>query len=492
MLRIEGLTKSYLGVGTLFTDMSFSLGNNEKIGLVGANGCGKTTLLRIISGLETPDTGKVILDNETVKYLPQEIHLDKTLLVGEYLESLVTDIYTEMFIVDYWLNLFGISDIDHYKYLDQLSEGQKLKLYLLRMLIDKEMPSLSKNPILLLDEPTNHLDIEGILWFEQFIEDYEGICMIISHDRSFLNHTVSRIFEIDEEQLYVFEGNYDDYILGKQRWIEERAKQVHLQEVKREKLERLIGNSRKLASGKARGKAIEAAKKRLEREVLRNEVHLYEAKKVRDIKIQGEVHAKKRLLHVKDLDFAYTDEPIIKKSAMKVWGSDKIWLYGANGCGKTTFIKLLTGELQPKAGFVKWGDEVRYSYFSQNQAHLEMDSTVAEFFMAQTGVSYERSFGALDRFLFDKSFRNNKVRELSPGQRARLSFAIFAQQEYDLMILDEPTNHLDIPTKELIEKAIRDFGGAVIFISHDRYFVEEIRPNRTFTIKDGHVTEVFS
>ncbi len=491
MLRVDNLTKSYIGVGTLFTGLTFMLGNKEKVGLVGFNGCGKTTLLKIISGIEVQDFGNVTLDNETVKYLPQEIRLPEDQMVGEYLESLVNDVYTEMYIVDYWKSQFRISDIDQYKTLNQVSEGQKLKLYLLGLLIDKNTPSTNNSPILLLDEPTNHLDIEGILWFEEFIANYKGICIIISHDRSFLNNTVSKIFEIDEHGLSIYHGNYDDYLIGKEKAIEERAKRFHLQEMKREKLENLIESSHKLASGKAKSRAIRAAKKRLEREVLRNEISLYKSNFMNSIDIKGDVHAKKRLLHAKNISFAYDKDVIISNSSMKVWGSDKIWLYGANGCGKTTFIKLLTGELAPQAGEIKWSDDIKFSYFSQDQAHLDMDSTVAEFFMRSAGVSYERSFGALNKFLFDKSLRDNKIRELSPGQRARLSFAIFSQQEYDLMILDEPTNHLDIPTKELIEVAIRDFGGAVIFISHDRYFVEQVSPNRSMTIENSTLVETF-
>ncbi len=492
MLRVNELTKSYIGVGTLFEGISFMLGNREKIGLVGFNGSGKTTLFKILAGSEEADSGDIILDNETIRYLPQEINLPSNMFVGEFLESLINDIYSEMYIVDYWLSIFGLSDIDHYKTVEQISEGQKLKLYLISMLIDKVSPTVTKFPILLLDEPTNHLDIDGILWFEKFIHNYKGICIIISHDRSFLNNTVSKIFELDEQKLNIFEGNYDDYLEGKGRWIKDREKRLHLQEIKRDQLERLIENSRKIASGKAKSRAIRAAKKRLEREVLRHEIFEYDAHQIKSIKLSGEVHAKKRLLNVKDVYFGYGEEDIITNTSFKIWGQDKIWLYGANGSGKTTLIKLLTGELIPREGLIEWGDQIKFSYFSQNQTHLDKDARVAEFFMEASGVSYERSFGALDKFLFDKSFRNNKIGELSPGQRARLSFAIFAQQEYDMMILDEPTNHLDIHTKELIETAIRDYKGAVLFISHDRYFVEQIGPNRAFTIQDGSLVETYS
>ncbi len=496
MLRLDRISKSYSF--PLFEDVSFTVGNKEKIGLVGLNGCGKTTLFKIISGKEEPDRGSVILEDEAIALLPQEFDMSGEELVGEYLESLVPDQKTEMYLVKIILSKLGIADIDEYEPLNQLSEGQKMKLYLTKLLMGKQIERKSRNvvitpsnlsqhpPILLLDEPTNHLDIEGILWLESFLENYDGIVFCISHDRAFLNSVCTHIFEIDEQTIHQYTGNYDDYLEQKAERIEFRRQQFMRQERKRKQLENLISSARKISDGTKRGNAVEAAKKRLIREVLRNEIQLYTKKQIKEFSIAGSVHASKKMLSVKELSFSYpgTSKEIIKDSSQILFGGEKFWIYGPNGSGKTTFIKLLIGQLAGYRGSITWGPNVRFAYFSQNQAHLPRDEKVAAYFMKQTGIPFENSFGALNKFLFDKEQRDTVIGMLSPGQRARLSFAIFAQQNYDFLILDEPTNHLDIETKELIELALAEFAGNILLISHDRYFVKNVGPTRA-----GHFVE---
>ncbi|MBU0976315.1 MAG: ABC-F family ATP-binding cassette domain-containing protein [Patescibacteria group bacterium] len=481
MLKLEKVTKQYLDI--LFEDVSFLLGNNEKVGLVGLNGCGKTTMLRIITEEEKPDQGKVEIVNETIGYLQQEFEFEKDKLVGEFLEELVDDPYSEMYKVKIILTKLNLIEIDEFQYIRNLSEGQKMKLKLTELLI--------KEPtILLLDEPTNHLDIDGILWFEQFINEFIGICIIISHDREFLNNTVDRIFEIDEKSLYIFEGNYDDYLIGKKKFIKDRAQQFSFQERKRRRLENLINNARKISNGKQRGKAIKAAKTRLKREVLSKEINDYEERKVRKFGIAGFVHNSKKVIETCKLGFGYqSHKKIIQNTDFSIFGKERIWFYGRNGIGKTTFINLLRGELSPQTGIVSWGENISWTYFSQDQSHLGMEATVEEYFLKNTGIPYDKSFGALERFLFPKEFRNYKLKVLSPGQRARLSFCIFSQHKYDFLILDEPTNHLDIQTKEVIEQALSNFDGAMLLISHDRYFVSSIGINRTITLENRKIID---
>ncbi|MDD3647036.1 MAG: ABC-F family ATP-binding cassette domain-containing protein [Candidatus Dojkabacteria bacterium] len=484
MLKLEKVTKQYLDV--LFEDISFLLGDSEKVGLVGLNGCGKTTLLRIISGEENADQGKVEVVNEVIGYLQQEFTFPNDQLVGEFLENLVEDPYTEMYKVKIILSKLSFDDADEFQYIHTLSEGQKMKLKLAELLI--------KEPtILLLDEPTNHLDIEGILWFESFIKEFPGVCIIISHDREFLNNTVNKIFEIDEKSLNIFEGNYDDYLVGKQKFIEDRARQFSFQERKRERLENLINNARRISNGKKRGKAVKAAKKRLEREVVSNEINEYEEKRVKKFGLDGFVHNSKKVVEVEKLTFGYKkDKEILKDTDFSIYGKGKIWFYGRNGIGKTTFINLLRGKLQPSSGNISWGENITWTYFSQDQSHLDMDATVEDYFLKNTGIPYDKSFGALERFLFSKEFRNNKLKVLSPGQRARLSFCIFSQHKYDFLILDEPTNHLDIQTKEIIEDALSEFDGAILLISHDRYFVSSIGISRTITLTERKLLDTTS
>lgn len=491
MLRLENISKSYSRL--LFSEVSLTLGMEEKVGLVGLNGCGKTTLFKIISGEEDPDDGAIILTEESVALLPQVLDFQKGMLVGGFLEGLVGDPRSEMHRVNEILSRLGILEIDHYKEIAHLSDGQRMKLYMVSMIHDRQNASRhsSNSPILLLDEPTNHLDIEGILWLENFVNSYDGIMIIISHDRAFLNNVTDMIIEIDEHTLYKYSGNYDEFLEQKTERIELRRKQYVRQEKKREQLENLISRAMKIGDGKKRGRAVGAAKKRLYREVERDEVDLYKRKQIKEFGIAGSVHRTKKMLDVKSLEFAYEKgRPVVRDTDFLMLGGEKVWLFGPNGSGKTTFIKLLIGELKQNEGAIKWGNDVSFAYFSQDQSHMPMGEKVAQYFMDQTGVTFERSFGALDRFLFDKSQRDITIKMLSPGQRARLSFAVFAQKDYDFMILDEPTNHLDIETKELIEVALNEFQGNILLISHDRYFVESIEPDRAVTFKDGVLTQV--
>ncbi len=478
MIKGEKLTMEY--ARPLFTDISFILGNKEKVGLVGLNGTGKTTLLRIISGEETPLAGEIHLVNEKIAYLPQEfdLNIDGIDYLGEYLESLIDDPYSEIWKVNKILGKLEFGEIDEFKHISTLSPGQKMKLYLTKLLLDEPT-------ILLLDEPTNHLDIAGITEFEKFVKHFDGICIIISHDREFMNNTIDHVFEIDEETLKVYKGNYESFLEQKAWDIEDREKQYNLQEQKRKKLETLLANARKISDAKRRGKAVEAAKKRIEREVLRNEISTYEETRLQGLDIKGSVHQGKRILQIENLKFEYNEGfTVLENVNLEIYGSEKIWLLGPNGTGKSTLIKLLVGELKQNSGEIKWGNNLDWVYFAQENDFSNIDDKVQDYFFKMTQASWGSSFGILDKFLFDDELKNQSVKSLSPGQKARLTFAIFVQNQYQCLILDEPTNHLDIQTKEAIEQALREYEGAIILVSHDRYFAEQIEPTRVLTIKD--------
>lgn len=482
MLRVNNLSIEFSTV--LFNNISFSLGNKEKVGLIGLNGTGKTTLLRILAGLEKPDSGKIeISKEEHIEYLPQEYSFNDDLMVGEILEDMVDNPKTEMYKVTKVLNKLGLSDIDIFAQVNTFSEGQKMKLYLAKLLINN--PS-----ILLLDEPTNHLDITGIRWLEGFIKSFEGICIIISHDRVFLNNVITNVFEIDEQKLNIFKGNYDSYLIQKQQLIEKRATEFFLQERKREQMDNLLAMARQITDASKRGKAVGAAKKRMEREVTRSEITSYKEIKMGAIEIAGTTHSSKQIIKIKNLNFSYGDNTIIKDSNFDMYGKEKVWLVGANGTGKTTLVKLILGKLKPNSGEIKIGDNLKWAYFSQDQSHLNMESTVEDFFLTNTGISYNQSFGIMAKFLFGKEQRLTKIKNLSPGQRARLSFAVFSLKEYDFMILDEPTNHIDIKSKEIIEESLRNYKGSIFVVSHDRYFVKNLGVTRAITLKDLKIVEV--
>ncbi len=467
----------------LFDNLSFKLTPGAKVGLVGLNGSGKTTLLKIIVGEEQSDSGRVDTQKERIAYLPQEFKLPDV-LVGEFLESLVDNPKHEMYKVTKVLDRLNIADIDIYQETRTLSYGQQMKLYLTKLLVIDPT-------VLLLDEPTNYLDLPGILWVEEFIQAFDGSCVIISHDRAFLNNVVNKIWEIDEHKLYEFTGNYESYLDQKDVLIGKRAIEFTMQERKRKKFEDRIELIRKFSSGKKQAQQLKATKHRLEREVLKKEINAYQEQKIKGLKLEGEVHQTKQILKVKDVVFEYTKgREVLKDADFNMYGKEKVWFFGANGIGKSTLIKLIVGELQPQRGEIKIGDNLRWGYFSQNQSHLDGEQTLQQYFLSQTNVTHAQSFGVLNKFLFPKELFSQKVGTLSPGQRARLSFAIFAQQELDFLILDEPTNHLDIRSKEIIEEAFRNYQGAMLLISHDRYFVENIGVDRTITLEDGEVVEM--
>ncbi len=482
MIKVTNLTIEYNKL--LFKNLSFILGNKEKVGLIGLNGCGKSTLLKILADIEIPDKGSIELVNESLAYLPQEYSFKKGTLVGEILEGLVDNPKREIYKVNKILNNLNFLDVNWYQEVQTLSYGQKMKLYLTTLLI--------KEPtILLLDEPTNHLDIFGILWLENFIKNFDGICIMVSHDRAFLNNITNKIFEIDEQSLNIFEGNYDDYLDQKKGLIAHRRKLYIQHERHREKLVNLIKRIGEYNPGEKQGRALGAAKHRLIREVLNKEIVEYKEQKIKNLSIKGETHKNKLILKVKNLDFGYGDKAeLLMDANFDMFGKEKIWFYGSNGIGKSTLIKLIAGELKASSGQIKIGENVRWTYFSQDQSHLPMEETVEEYFLKNTSTSYSASFSKLEKFLFTKDMRNIKIGKLSPGERARLSFAIFSQKEYEFLILDEPTNHLDIKSKEIIEDALREYQGAILLISHDRYFVESVGMDRCITIEDRKIKEV--
>lgn len=483
MLQVNQLTITY--AKTLFKNLSFKLGNGEKVGLVGLNGTGKSTLLKIVAGEEKPDQGFVNLTkDEKLGYLPQEFTFDEQQLVGEFLESLVGYNVNELYRVNKVLGKLDWHDLDEFQNVASLSPGQKMKLYLAKLLI-------SEPTILLLDEPTNHLDIHGIMWFEKFVQEFEGICIIISHDRAFLNNTINHVFEIDEEQLYIFPGNYDDYLIHKENFKAKRAEVFRLQERKRQQLDKLLENVKKIRDGKKRGKAVRAAKKRIEREVVANEINAYQEKSLSKLNLAGHVYGTKKILEINDLSFGYTPEKLLlNKLDLSVFGQERIWLFGANGIGKTTLIKLITGKLNALKGEITWGDNLNWTYFAQDEANVPLDQTVMNYFVKSSGIDYHSAHGKLEQFLFDKELTQMPIAKLSPGQKSRLAFAVFAQKQYDCMVLDEPTNHLDIRTKEVIEESLRNYQGAIILVSHDRYFSENINPTRILTIENGQTSEL--
>ena len=358
------------------------------------------------------------------------------------------------------------------------SEGQRMKLKMIELLLEEPTTFL-------IDEPTNHLDIEGIMWFENYIKHLDINVIMISHDREFLNNCVDEIWEIENASLIRFVGNYDYYKKEKLKLINKWDQEYKLFLKRKAELEKLLENTRKIKDGKARGRAVEAAKKRIKREIENNSKEKYSEKTISKVKFYTAITHSKLMVSFEDVVKKYGDNTVFEKLSFDIRGGEKVWLFGPNGSGKTTIVRLITGKETSTSGNIKIGTNIRVGYFAQKQTHLNSNKNLVEQFIEETKCPYEKSFGHLKKFLFDKDMLRQRVGNLSPGQRARFAFAIFAYNDYDLLILDEPTNHLDIETKEVIEKSLANYKGTLLLVSHDRYFVGNVEITKILNLKEG-------
>jgi len=470
------ITKSY-SEEALFEEIDFKMGNGKKIGLVGANGTGKSTLFKLILGLDEPDAGSFHLEKVLIGYIPQEFDFPDT-TANKYLIGFLENDW-ESYKIDILVDKLSFNNYDPEQKISTMSEGQKMKLKLIEVLLDEP-------DILLVDEPTNHLDIEGIQWFENYIKNIDETVALISHDRQFLNNVVDEIWEIEKKHLLRFVGNYDDYKEQKFNLIEKQGKEYRQFLQKKAGLERLLANARKKSDGKARGKAIRAAKKRMEREVEgENEKHKYTKEQMGDVKFQTDITHKRTMLLFDGVTKKYGKRKIFEDLSFSVLGGEKVWLFGPNGAGKTTIIKLIMGEEKPNKGNLKIGENVKVGYFAQKQSFLNYNKNLLDHYIEETGCPYGKAYGNLQKFLFKKNDLQKRVKSLSPGQRARFAFAIFAYNDYDFLVLDEPSNHLDIETKVVIEESLSKFKGTILLVSHDRFFVERVGVTKLLNLREG-------
>ncbi len=474
MIQAKNLTKTYVGT-EIFSKIEFVVGERKKIGLVGKNGCGKSTLLKLINGVEEVSSGNLIIQNEKLGYIPQEFNFPDE-LVGVYLESFLSSKW-EMHRIEALANKLKFSNFDLYQPLNTLSEGQKMKIKLIEIL-------LSDPTSLFIDEPTNHLDIDGIMWLEDYVKALPISVVMISHDRVFLNNTVDEIWELENQKLFKFVGDYDNYKNEKNKLIQKWDQEYVLFLKKKSQLEKLLENVRKIKDGTKRGKAVQAAKKRIDREIISNSKTKYESKKVKAMEFDTDVHSGKLMIKFDKVSKTYGQNQLFQDINLEIRGGEKAWLFGPNGAGKSTIIKMVMGETPASSGDIKLGNNIKVGYYSPVQTDLNNKNTLFDEFIEKTGCSIGLAYGYLKKFLFDKDAVTKKVKFLSPGERARFAFAIFAYKDYDLLILDEPDNHLDIETKEVLERSLNDFKGTLLLVSHDRYFVEQIGIDKVLNLAD--------
>jgi ATP-binding cassette subfamily F protein 3 len=524
VLSCNNLNKSF-GIDTILENVSFTVNEYDKVGIIGVNGTGKTTLFKILSGIYGYDSGDIYLGKGVeIGYLEQNtnfhsegtifeevLEVFKDLIAMEtYLRDLEVKIANESSnpnskelekIMNEYSNKLekfselngygykseakgvlkglGFSDEDMDKKINILSGGEKTRVLLAKLLL--------KNPsLLLLDEPTNHLDSEAIEWLEVFLKQYKGTVIIISHDRYFLDQVVNRVFEIHNKKLRTYNGNYSKFIeLSKVekelelKKFEDQQKEIKKQE---ESIDRLKAYGREKHLKRARSK-----EKMLDKVEVLDRPEIY--RKKANIKFSPSVTSGNDVLEARDISMGYGDRTLFKNLNLNIYRGEKVALIGPNGAGKSTLFKIIMNNLQPLTGSVKLGTNVHVDYFHQEQKTLNLDNTIIdEIWNDHPQLTQTTLRTMLGAFLFEDEEVFKKISTLSGGERARVAILKLILSNSNFLLLDEPTNHLDIDSKEVLEEALLNYEGTLFTISHDRYFLNTVI-DKILVLDENGITE---
>lgn len=477
ILNIEHISKVY-GEKVIFDDISCGIQEGEKIGIIGINGTGKSTLLRILAGLEEGDEGQVIMQNGVhLAYLPQnpQFPADSTVLDyvadGRWHKEWGTE--SEAGNV---LNKLGLTD--HQAKISHLSGGQKKRAALARILVN---PS----DILILDEPTNHLDGEMVSWLEDYLIRFKGVLIMVTHDRYFLDRVSNRILEISHGSLYSYEANYS-------RFLELKAQREEMELASDRKRRSVLRMELEWAKRGCRARSTKQ-RARLERlEALKNGTTPLAEQTVEMDSVETRMGKKTILLH--HLTKKYQDKVLVNDFDYIVLRGQRLGIIGPNGCGKSTLIRMIAGVVQPDQGEVEVGETIRIGYFAQevpdmdnNQRVIDYIRDVAEYIPTRDGKITASMM--LERFLFDSAMQYTPIQKLSGGEKRRLYLLKVLMEAPNVLLLDEPGNDLDIPTLTILEDYLSSFNGIVITVSHDRYFLDNV-VDRIFAFEeDGHLVQ---
>ena len=519
LISVQELQKSF-GVHEVLRSVTFSLQKGEKMGLVGVNGCGKTTLMRMIAGEMQPDGGTIHRNKDLrVGYLAQldDIPLTDTVWgallkvfepirvmerrmaeVEKLLESAdpetalrlsseyqrLTESYNAQQGYAYEgeilrvLNGLGLKPEMHQRQVSTLSGGERTRLSLAKLL-------LQKPDIILMDEPTNHLDLEAIEWLQDYLTDYKGSLLLISHDRYFLDHVCTTMGELLGGKMIKFTGNYTEYMKKRTADFETRMKAYELQQKEIQREQAIIERYRSFNREKSI-KAAESREKRLAK-VERLE------KPVEEQHVRFSFDARRRsgeeALEVRELSKSFEGQPVFQNLSFKLRTGDRVALIGPNGVGKSTLFRILTHQINPDHGSVRFGTNIDIGYYDQHQQNLNPQNTILdEVWNAFPKLEQTRIRSALGLFLFTGDEVFEKIEKLSGGERGRVALTKLMLKQDNLLLLDEPTNHLDMDSREVLEDALRDFPGTILAISHDRYFINRFAEKVMVMEKDG-VTE---
>ncbi len=518
ILSCNNISKSY-GVDTILDDISFFINDTEKAAIVGVNGAGKTTLLKIIMGQVSANEGEVIIaKGKSIGYLAQHEDFSEGTSIYKEVESARQDVldmekklremevqmneisHNEMdsFMQQYHklneefedrggytfrgeivaiIRGLGFTDEEFEKPICELSGGQKTRVGLAKLLV-------SKPDVLMLDEPTNHLDISSIEWLEGYLRGYKGAVLIVSHDRFFLDKIVTKVIEIERKKCQVYKGSYTEYSKKKEEQRAIYIKHYLEQQAEIKHQEKVIATFRSykteaaLVKAKSREKLLDRVERMEKPTELKADMRL---------RLEPSVESGNDVLIVNDLAKTYGEKELFHGLNLDIKKGERVAIIGANGTGKTTLLKILNGIVTPDLGEFKLGTKVSIGYYDQEQQLFDENNTLFdEIGDAHRDMTNTRIRNVLGAFLFTEDDVFKRIKDLSGGERGRLSLAKLMLSKANFLILDEPTNHLDIISKEILESAINDYTGTVLFVSHDRYFINRTA-TRVIELKDSTI-----
>lgn len=514
--RVDNLKSTY-GEKVLFNDISFLMTEGDRIGLIGVNGSGKTSLLNAISGVNLADSGKIFKQNDySIGYLTQNPTLDDNALVMDAILSGDQPVFKTIRQYQYALQQFGEQPTnikvaqnfedaqnamdrdeawtteaqvkailtqlhmpDLQRQIGELSGGQRKRVGLAQILI--EAPDL-----LILDEPTNHLDFDSIAWLEKYLANYKGVVLAVTHDRYFLDAVTTRIFELSFGDLYEYKGNYQDYMIGKSQRVEQSKVADHKQQ---QLYKQELAWMRKSARARTtKQTARENAFSELESQ-------MGNLKLDDDVAVNlGQQRLGKKVIVIDNASIKFDDKIILKNFNLRIAAGDRIGITGENGAGKSTFLNAIAGRLPVTSGVIELGETVKMAYYTQSTEEIPDDkrviaylSDVAESVTDKNGNQVSVS-ELLEQFLFPPFMHGTLIRKLSGGEKRRLYLLKLLLQQPNVLLLDEPTNDLDIGTLTVLEDFLSGFSGAVITVSHDRYFLDKVA-NQLYMFQGQGVVE---